>query len=72
MSPVYLTPAEAADRLGLTESTVRKQAQAKSFPHHKVGRLLRFTETDLERIESLTAVEPANPFQTTRPKRRAS
>lgn len=69
---VYLTPAQAAERLGLAESTVRKQAQARVFPHHKVGRLLRFTERDLERIEALTAVEPVSPFQTTRPKRRAS
>lgn len=74
MAPIFLTPAEAAERLGsdMKESTLRRKAQAKEYPHHKVGRLLRFTEGDLERIEQLTAVEPANPFQTTRTKRRAS
>lgn len=72
MSPIFLTPTEAAARLGMAESTLRRRAQERTYPHHKVGRHLRFTDGDLERIAGLTAVEPANPFQTTRPKKRAS
>lgn len=74
MSPIFLTPAQAAERLGggMKESTLRRKAQAKVYPHHKVGRLLRFTEADLERIARMTAVEPTNPYQTTKAQRAAS
>lgn len=70
--PIFLTPVEAAERLGMKESTLRAKARLHEYPHHKVGRHMRFTAQDLERIETLTAVEPANPFQTTRAKKRAS
>lgn len=72
--PLFLTPAQAAGRIGggMKESTLRRKAQAKTWPSHKLGARLVFTEGDLEQIVALTAVQPVNPFQTTRQKRRAS
>lgn len=70
----YLTPAQAAERLGAgtKESTLRKRAQQGIYPCHKEGRRLVFTEEDLDQIVALTARPVGNPFQTTRRKRRTT
>ncbi len=43
-----LTPAEAADYLGVTERWVRRAVQERRVPFMKVGRLLRFHPDDLD------------------------
>lgn len=53
-----LTYAQAADELpdGITESWLRRHI--KKLPHTKVGRVVYFTDTDLDRIDSLFHHEP--------------
>lgn len=52
-----LSYSQAAEELpGVTESWLRKNV--KKLPHTKVGRTVYFTDTDLERIDSLFHHEP--------------
>ena len=43
-----LTLAEAAERMRLSESYVRKLAAAGALPHYRLGRALRFSSADVE------------------------
>lgn len=49
--------AEAAAWLGVGEHTVRKAVAARRYPHTRVGRHVRFSETDLEQIVALGHVD---------------
>ncbi|MFE2383951.1 helix-turn-helix domain-containing protein [Streptomyces misionensis] len=53
-----LTYAEAAAELpdGVTESWLRRHI--KKLPHSKLGRVVYFTDTDIERIDALFHHEP--------------
>ena len=53
-----LTYAEAAEELpdGVTETWLRRHI--KQLPHSKVGRVVYFTDADLERIDALHHHEP--------------
>lgn len=54
-----LTYSQAADELpdGITETWLRRHI--KQLPHTKVGRVVYFTDADLDRIDSLFHHEPA-------------
>ena len=45
--PVLLTAREAAQLLGLRESTLRDHTRRGRVPHVRIGRLLRYREGDL-------------------------
>jgi excisionase family DNA binding protein len=45
--PVLLTAREAAQLLGLRESTLRDHTRRGLVPHVRIGRLLRYRERDL-------------------------
>jgi len=51
---------ELADDLGVGAEWVRQQCRAGRFPHHLIGRRLRFTEQDVAEILAETA-KPATP-----------
>jgi hypothetical protein len=51
-----LSYAEAAEELGVKESWLRDNIR--KLPHGKLGRIVYFTEADLERIDALFHVEP--------------
>ncbi len=63
--PVLYTPAEAAERLRLRASWLRKRATARAIPTTFVGKHLRFSDNDLAEIIRLFHQEPV-----TRPQRR--
>lgn len=48
--------AQAAEELGVTETWLRRHI--KKLPHSKKGRVVTFTEADLERIDQLHHYEP--------------
>lgn len=54
----YLTMAEAADRLGLSVSTVRHQAQAGRLRAAKAGRDWLVTEREVERYRAESLGRP--------------
>lgn len=43
-----LSISDAADRLGVTERYIRRLVSERRVPFYKVGRLIRFQESDLE------------------------
>lgn len=49
------TYAEAAQELGLKASWLRAKAQARQVPHHRYGRLVRFTDEDIAAIRRMHA-----------------
>lgn len=57
----YLTDADLAERLATTEATVVAWRQRYGWPHLKVGRQVRYTESDVKRIEQLHHVESDAP-----------
>ncbi|MGV3564205.1 MAG: helix-turn-helix domain-containing protein [Nocardioides sp.] len=69
-SRMYLTAAEAAERLGTKEARIRALVKRGLIAHRRDGRFLRFTEADLEEYVEATKVPRASPFQTTRAKTR--
>ncbi|MFC5217271.1 helix-turn-helix domain-containing protein [Streptomyces coerulescens] len=48
---------KAAEELGIEESWLRRHI--KQLPHSKVGRVVYFTDADLERIDQLHHHEPS-------------
>lgn len=44
---VLLNVAEVSARLGVSEKTVRRWIEAKALPVHRLGRLVRVSESDL-------------------------
>lgn len=49
-----LTPAQAAEQIGMSGEWIRKQAQRGTVPHHRLGQSTRFCVTCLEEIARLT------------------
>jgi excisionase family DNA binding protein len=43
----FLSVAEVAKRLGVSEKTVRRKIESGDLPAHRVGKLIRVTERDL-------------------------
>lgn len=68
-APVLYTPAQAAERLMVRESWLRRRAAQRLVPCTFLGKHLRFSPTDLERIIA-DAARPARPPTTRRPARR--
>ena len=66
MSQLY-TPAEAAERLKVTETWLKKRVSARSIPHTRIGRHIRFSDADLAALVAQSGVSP-----TTTPLRRKS
>lgn len=54
----WLTVPELAALLGVNESWVYTGTASKRLPHHRVGRYVRFSPADVDRIAHGTAVEP--------------
>lgn len=51
VSPLFLTPAELASRWKLTPMTLRRWRHAGKLKTHHLGRGIRFSITEIERIE---------------------
>ena len=71
MSAALLTPAQAAEHLGVPESRIRRLAQQHEIGHRRLGRFLRFTTDDLDAYVTAIAVAPtrAPGMERTRPRR---
>lgn len=54
----FYTAEEAAEKLRVPASWLKRQARAGQIPRHKVGRYVRFTDSDLAAIEHQTAEQP--------------
>ena len=59
--PLFFDYSEAARRLAVKQSWLEAAVQARRIPHHRLGRLVRFSESDLEQILALTAQAAARP-----------
>ena len=46
--PRLFSVADVADRLGVSEKTVRRMLDRSDLPAHRIGRLLRVSESDLD------------------------
>jgi excisionase family DNA binding protein len=58
-SPTFLTYAEAADRLGVTEHWLRKAVREKRVAHSRLSdRVIRFTAEDIDAIREASRVAP--------------
>jgi len=58
-SPTFLTYAEAADLLGVTEHWLRKAVREKRVAHSRLSdRVIRFTPEDIESIREASRVTP--------------
>jgi excisionase family DNA binding protein len=55
-----LTIAEAAALLGVKAQTLYLWVSQKRLPHRKIGRLVRFTESDLEEFVSKQKQQPTD------------
>lgn len=56
-----LTISEAAGLLGIKSQTLYVWVSQKRVPHRKIGRLVRFTESDLEEFISRQRQQPTDP-----------
>ncbi|GIG27141.1 helix-turn-helix domain-containing protein [Cellulomonas denverensis] len=65
-----LSPADAAAYLRTSEYRVRRLAQHGEISKIKDGRSVWFTTADLDQYIERQRVKAANPFQTSRPKKR--
>lgn len=54
---LYTTP-EAAERLSVSPTFLKRAAAARTLPHTRVGRFVRWSEDDLEQIVALGACRP--------------
>jgi len=59
----YYTVEEVAQMLNRGKDWVWEQCRNRTIPHHKLGRVYRFTEDDLRALAIQTAVTPAEPEQ---------
>lgn len=57
----FLTEADLAERLGVAEIKVRKWRAQYRWPHVKIGRQVRFTESDVRAIEAMHHVTSDRP-----------
>lgn len=64
-SPLTMSVADAAQRLGVTEDWYLRQLRARKLPGHKLGRAWRLTEDDVRKALELTyqpaRMVPADP-----------
>jgi len=58
LNEAWLTSEQLAQVLGVHKSWVQDRVTAKSLPHHRVGRFVRFTPADVRAIEKQMAVMP--------------
>jgi excisionase family DNA binding protein len=56
-----LTIAEAAALLGVKAQTLYLWVSQKRVPHRKIGRFVRFTESDLEEFVDRQKQQPTDP-----------
>jgi excisionase family DNA binding protein len=57
--PTFLTYAEAAELLGVTEHWLRKAVREQRVAHSRLSdRVIRFTPEDIEAIRAASRVEP--------------
>lgn len=54
----WLTSEQLAAVLGVNKKWVQDRVTDKTLPHHRVGRLVRFTPDDVKAIERQMAVAP--------------
>lgn len=54
----WLTSEQLAKVLGVSSKWVSDRVTNRTLPHHRVGRLVRFTPADVRAIEKQTAVTP--------------
>lgn len=54
----WLTVEQMAQRLQVSEATVRRYVNAGDWPHWRQGKVVRFTVEDIERIEQIGHREP--------------
>lgn len=54
----WLTSEQLAQVLGVGIGWVQDRVTDRTLPHHRVGRLVRFTPADVRAIEKQTAVTP--------------
>lgn len=54
----WLTTPQLADHLGVSVRWIKTQLARRAIPHHRLGRNVRFTPTDVARIEAATAQQP--------------
>lgn len=57
----YLTEADLAEKLGIPEEKVSEWRRRYGWPHIKIGRAVRFTESDVRAIEQLHHVDGERP-----------
>ncbi len=57
----FLTEAELAERLNVSELKVREWRRQYGWPHVKIGRQVRFTEADVAAIERQHRVDGERP-----------
>jgi excisionase family DNA binding protein len=55
MGKMFLTVDEAAQRLGVTVGWIYERTRTKRIPHRKLGKFVRFTEDDLQKISEAAA-----------------
>lgn len=58
MTGKLLTTAEAAERLSVSPTFLKRAAAARTLPHTRVGRFVRWSEADLEQIVAAGACRP--------------
>ena len=61
--------AEFARRIDMSEDWVRRHT--KSLPHHRVGRLVKFSDDSVTEFKARTAINPYQLRQTPRSRARA-
>jgi excisionase family DNA binding protein len=49
METIYFSPAELADKLGVTRETIYKGIKSGAIPSYKIGRLRRISNTQFEK-----------------------
>ena len=51
-TPLFLTPSQLAQRWHITPMTLRRWRKAGRIPVHHFGRMVRFSMTDVEKVEA--------------------
>lgn len=67
----FLTVADVATRLGISEYQVQQAYRSGALPRRRLGRLVRFTEADLEQFQANTQVSAGGLTSRSRARRRA-
>lgn len=71
--PLLVDIPTAARRLCVTESWLRRAVTARTVPHHRLGKHVRFSDEDLAAITAASRIIPAAPEPAAlRPSRRRS